>query len=59
MPFFEKPWSSIGIRVIYAYWEEEDKLEFIEIYLKGDKKNEDRKRILRHYHGRESEKGKI
>jgi mRNA-degrading endonuclease RelE of RelBE toxin-antitoxin system len=38
-----------GIRVIYAYWEEEDKLEFIEIYFKGDKENEDRDRILVHY----------
>lgn len=38
-----------GIRVIYAYWEEEDKLEFIEIYFKGDKENEDRDRILTHY----------
>jgi mRNA-degrading endonuclease RelE of RelBE toxin-antitoxin system len=38
-----------GIRVIYAYWEEKDKLEFIEIYFKGDKENEDRERILVHY----------
>lgn len=38
-----------GIQVIYAYWEEEDKLEFIEIYFKGDKENEDRDRILVHY----------
>ena len=38
-----------GIRVIYAYWEEKDKLEFIEIYFKGDKENEDRDRILLHY----------
>ncbi len=38
-----------GIRVIYAYWEEGDKLEFIEIYFKGDKENEDRDRILGHY----------
>ena len=38
-----------GIRVIYAYWEERDKLEFIEIYFKGDKENEDRGRILGHY----------
>jgi hypothetical protein len=30
-----------GIRVIYAYFEEEDKIELIEIYCKGDKKNED------------------
>jgi len=38
-----------GIRVIYAYVEEEDKIEFIEIYYKGDKENEDRKRIKRRY----------
>ena len=38
-----------GIRVIYAYWEEKDKLEFIEIYFKGDKENEDRDRILGYY----------
>jgi hypothetical protein len=38
-----------GIRVIYAYFEKEDKIELIEIYYKGDKKNEDRDRILRHY----------
>jgi len=36
-----------GIRVIYAYHEEEDWIEFIEIYFKGDKENEDRERILR------------
>jgi mRNA-degrading endonuclease RelE of RelBE toxin-antitoxin system len=38
-----------GIRVIYAYFEEEDRIELIEIYFKGDKENEDRGRILRHY----------
>ena len=38
-----------GIRVIYAYWEEWDKLEFIEVYFKGDKEIEDRDRILGHY----------
>lgn len=31
-----------GIRVIYAYHEEDDWVEFIEIYYKGDKENEDR-----------------
>jgi hypothetical protein len=35
--------------VIYAYWEEKDKLEFIEIYFKGDKENKDRDRVLGHY----------
>lgn len=38
-----------GIRVIYAYFEEEDKIELIEIYYKEDKENEDRSRILKHY----------
>ena len=36
-----------GIRVIYAYHEEEDRVEFIEIYYKGDKESEDRARIVR------------
>lgn len=34
-----------GIRVIYAYFEKEDKIVFIEIYYKGDKENEDPGRI--------------
>lgn len=38
-----------GIRVIYAYYEEEDVIELIEIYYKGDKNNEDRSRILKYY----------
>jgi hypothetical protein len=38
-----------GIRVIYAHNEEEDKIEFVEIYFKGDKGSEDRERIQRHY----------
>ena len=38
-----------GIRIIYAYYEEEDIIEFIEIYYKGEKANEDRDRIVRHY----------
>ncbi len=38
-----------GIRVIYAFHDEEDWIEFIEIYYKGDKENEDRERILRRY----------
>jgi hypothetical protein len=40
-----------GIRVIYAYYEEEDKIELVEIYFKGDKENEDRQRILKYYGG--------
>ena len=38
-----------GIRIIYAYYPDKDKIEFIEIYYKGEKENEDRERILRYY----------
>lgn len=38
-----------GIRVIYAYHEEEDRIEFIELYYEGDKENEDRERILKYF----------
>jgi len=38
-----------GIRIIYAYFEEQDKIELVEIYYKGDKENEDRQRIMAHY----------
>jgi len=38
-----------GIRIIYAYYEKEDVIEFIEIYFKGDKANEDKKRIIKCY----------
>ena len=41
--------AASGIRVIYAYYEQDDIIEFIEIYYKGNKDNEDRKRIMRHY----------
>jgi len=38
-----------GIRIIYAYYPDFDKIEFIEIYYKGDKEKEDRERIERKY----------
>ena len=38
-----------GIRVIYACFEEKDRIELIEIYYKSDKDNEDRERILKRY----------
>jgi len=38
-----------GIRVIYAYDEEKDRVEFIELYYKGDKEGEDRARIMKNY----------
>lgn len=34
-----------SLRVIYAYFEESQQIEFIELYFKGEKENEDRKRI--------------
>ncbi len=37
-----------GIRIIYAYFEKEDMIEFIEIYYKGDKENEDTERIKKY-----------
>ena len=41
--------AASGIRVIYAYYLNEDIIELIEIYYKGDKENEDRVRILNKY----------
>jgi len=36
-----------GIRVIYAWFSDEDRIDLIEIYFKGEKETEDRERILR------------
>jgi mRNA-degrading endonuclease RelE of RelBE toxin-antitoxin system len=41
--------NQTGVRIIYAYFKDEDKIEFVEIYFKGDKENEDRKRIKKLY----------
>lgn len=38
-----------GMRITYAYFSIEDRIEFIEIYYKGDKDNEDRERIKQLY----------
>jgi hypothetical protein len=38
-----------GIRIIYSFFENVDRIEFIEIYYKGDKENEDRERIKKLY----------
>ena len=35
-----------GIRIIYAFYQETLIVEFIEIYFKGDKENEDKQRIV-------------
>lgn len=41
--------SNTGLRVVYAYLKEDEKIVLIEIYHKADKENEDRKRILKHF----------
>ena len=40
--------GSSRLRVIYSYFEKKNRIEFIEIYFKGKKDNEDRERI-KHY----------
>jgi hypothetical protein len=39
--------AASGIRVIYAYFPDKDKILFIEIYFKADQANENKQRILR------------
>src|ERR1035437_6949066 len=38
-----------GLRLIYAYYQEEKKITFIELYHKNDKENEDKQRILNNF----------
>jgi len=35
-----------GLRLIYAYYQAEEKIVFVELYHKNDKENEDRQRII-------------
>ncbi|MEK7748005.1 MAG: hypothetical protein AAB300_02905 [Nitrospirota bacterium] len=37
-----------SLRVIYAYSEQNSRIEFIELYFKGEKENEDRNRIKKY-----------
>ena len=39
-----------SLRIIYAYFESIQKIEFIEVYFKGDKENEDRSRVSQYLH---------
>ncbi|HCS46912.1 MAG TPA: hypothetical protein DIW61_01085 [Candidatus Aminicenantes bacterium] len=41
--------AASGMRLIYAYFREEDAVELVELYFKGDKEQEDRGRILAIY----------
>jgi mRNA-degrading endonuclease RelE of RelBE toxin-antitoxin system len=38
-----------GLRLVYAYFPDEQKITFIELYHKNDKENEDRKRITENF----------
>ena len=38
-----------GFRLVYAWFEEEKKIVFVELYFKGDKEGEDRDRILNYF----------
>ena len=38
-----------GLRLIYAYFKDQEKIIFVELYHKNDKENEDRQRILNNF----------
>lgn len=38
-----------GLRLVYAHFEKEQKIIFIELYHKNDKENEDRQRIINNF----------
>lgn len=38
-----------GLRLVYAWFSDEQKITFIELYHKSDKENEDRQRIMHHF----------
>ena len=41
--------SNSGFRLVYAHFEEEGRIIFVELYHKNDKETEDRDRILKHF----------
>jgi len=41
--------ANSGLRLIYAYFQEERRIVLVELYHKNDKENEDRERILSHF----------
>lgn len=48
-----------SLRIIYAYRQKQTIAEFIEIYFKGDKENEDRRRIEEYIKGLEVSNGHL
>jgi hypothetical protein len=43
-----------SLRVMYAYFEQEQRIEFIEVYFKGDKENENHDRIMEYLNSYQS-----
>lgn len=39
--------NNTGLRLVYAWFEKEQKIILVELYFKGDKENEDRERIMK------------
>ncbi len=48
-----------SLRIIYAYFEKNQHIEFIELYFKGEKENEDRERIKEYLKNRYTVRGQI
>ena len=46
---FKGKGNNSGFRLIYAYFQKEQRIVFVELYHKGDKENEDRQRILKNF----------
>ncbi len=42
---FCKYLKGTSLRIVYSYFEQQQRIEFIELYFKGDKENEDHERI--------------
>lgn len=41
--------ANSGLRLVYAYFQTEEKIIFVEIYHKNNKENEDRERIFKNF----------
>ena len=41
--------ANSGLRLVYAHFEEEQRIVMVELYFKGDKENEDRESILKNF----------
>ena len=46
--FFCKYLKGSSLRIVYAYFQQDEKIQFIELYYKGNKKNEDTDRIKKY-----------